>query len=318
MIVAGAGNDTIDGGAGNDTLEGGIGADVFIADGTADLILDFDTTTGMGNGLTNDNDFVDLTAYYNDTTLAAWNLANPTQQYSNPIAWMRADQADGVLNQAGGLQVQNAGAAVVGTALRTENTGVVCFVAGTRIATLDGEVEIETLQAGDMVLTMDSGYRPIRWIGSTKVSAVGNLAPILFRKGTLSNTRDLMVSPQHRMFLSGWQAEILFAENEVLAAAKHLVNDNSVVRVEGGEVEYFHILFDEHEIIFAEGSPSESFHPGREGWGALSEETRAEILTLFPQLAGVNFDAYGPSARTTLKGHEAQLVVQANYFREPS
>ena len=317
-IIASDGDDTLNGGAGIDTLEGGAGADVFIADGTADLILDFDTTTGIGNGATDDNDFVDLSAFYNDTTLAAWNAANPTEQYSNPLAWLKADQANGVLESAGGLQIQNGGTAVAGSGLSDENTGVVCFVAGTRIGTLKGEVEIGALQPGDMIMTMDSGYQPIRWIGSTKVAAVGNLAPIKFRKGTLSNTRDLLVSPQHRMFLSGWQAEILFAENEVLAAAKHLVNDHSVVRVEGGEVEYFHVLFDQHEIIFAEGCPSESFHPGREGWGALSEETRAEILALFPHLSSENFDTYGPSARTTLKAREAQMVIEANYFRDPT
>ena len=134
------------------------------------------------------------------------------------------------------------------------------------------------------------------------------MAPILIRKGALGNTRDLRVSPQHRMLLSGWHAEVLFGEREVLATAKSLVNDHSILREEGGEVEYFHMLFDSHEIVYAEGAPSESFHPGPEGWKALDEPTRNEILELFPQLANGNFDSYGPSARASLNYKEGSLL----------
>jgi hypothetical protein len=163
---------------------------------------------------------------------------------------------------------------------------------------------------------MDHGYQPVRWIGSVKVRAKGDLAPILFRAGSLCNKRDLLVSPHHRMFLSGWQAQMMFGENEVLAAAKHLVNDSTVLRKEGGEVEYFHILLDTHEIIYAEGCPSESFHPGQEGWRALDEEARAEILQLFPQLVAAQFDAYGDSARLTLKAYEAQIIARSLGFSD--
>ena len=184
----------------------------------------------------------------------------------------------------------------------------VCFAKGTWITTPSGQVPIEKLAAGDMVVTMDHGPQPIRWISSSKRHAIGDMAPILIRKGALGNTRDLRVSPQHRMLLSGWQAEVLFGESEVLATAKSLVNDHSILREEGGEVEYFHILFDSHEIVYAEGAPSESFHPGAEGWKALDKPTRNEILELFPQLANGNFDSYGPSARASLKYKEESLL----------
>jgi len=186
--------------------------------------------------------------------------------------------------------------------------GIICFVRNTLVKTKFGQVPVEDLTAGDMVLTMDHGYQPIRWIGSSKRPATGNLAPILIRKGALGNTRDLRVSPQHRMLLSGWHAEVLFGEREVLATAKSLVNDHSILREEGGEVEYFHMLFDTHEIVYAEGAPSESFHPGAEGWKALDAPTRNEILELFPQLANGNFDSYGPSARASLKHKEGSLL----------
>lgn len=181
----------------------------------------------------------------------------------------------------------------------------ICFTSGTLIKTQAGERRIDELAKGDMVLTMDHGYRPIRWIGSSTRLAEGALAPILIRKGALGNDRDLRVSPQHRMLLQGWQAELLFGETEVLATAKSLINDHSIVRVEGGEVEYFHMLFDAHEIVWAEGSPSESFHPGKQGWKGLDNNARDEILRLFPQLTDGSF---GPSARMSLKHKEGQLL----------
>ena len=71
------------------------------------------------------------------------------------------------------------------------------------------------------------------------------------------------------------------------------------------------MLFDTHEIVYAEGAPSESFHPGAEGWKALDKPTRNEILELFPQLANGNFDSYGPSARPSLKHKEGYLLGQS-------
>ncbi|MDB4019258.1 Hint domain-containing protein [Planktomarina temperata] len=195
-----------------------------------------------------------------------------------------------------------------GSAAQIGYAALLCFTGGTLIKTQSGERPIEELAAGDMVVTMDHGPQPIRWIGSSKRRATGNMAPILIRKGALGNTRDLRVSPQHRMLLSSWHAEVLFGEREVLATAKSLVNDHSILREEGGEVEYFHMLFDTHEIVYAEGTPSESFHPGPEGWKALDMPTRNEILELFPQLANGNFDSYGPSARASLKHKEGSLL----------
>lgn len=193
----------------------------------------------------------------------------------------------------------------------TVNFNVVCFVRGTRIKTDRGEIEIETLQAGDRVLTLDNGFQEIRWVGSSRRPAQGKLAPIRFRAGALGNDRDLLVSPQHRMLLRGWQANLMFGSSEVLVCAKSLVNDVTVLREEGGEVEYFHLLFDRHEIIFAEGAASESFHPGQEGWKALDAGTRDEILELFPELQVQGLTAYGEAARPTLRDYEGRVLAEA-------
>jgi len=189
-----------------------------------------------------------------------------------------------------------------------EIEGITCFLKGTLIETNNGEIAIEDLSVGDLVRTLDDGFQPIRWIGSKKVPAKGKIAPILFRKGTLENHSDLYVSPQHRMLLKGPQCELLFGQIDVLATAKSMINGSSICQVEGGEVEYFHMLFDTHEIVFAEGALSESFHPGAEAMNTLGAETRAELFSLFPELEN-DIASYGPSARYSLKAYEGRLLV---------
>ena len=183
-----------------------------------------------------------------------------------------------------------------------------CFARGTMIDTSNGEVAIEDLKAGDMVRTADNGFRPLRWVGSTSVKATGSKAPILFRKGAIGNTQDLLVSPAHRVMLQDWQSEILFGTNELLASAQSLVNDSTIIRQEMEEVEYFHILFDQHEIVFSNGAPTESFHPGDADVGTMAQESRDEIYSLFPELA-LDQESYGPSARATLRPQEAALLA---------
>ncbi len=185
---------------------------------------------------------------------------------------------------------------------------VPCFTRGTLIETDSGEVAIEDLQPGDLIRTIDNSFQPLRWVGSTKVAARGNLAPIRFAAGAFGNTRDLLVSPKHRMLMQGWRLEMLFDQKSALVTADALINDATITRVEGGMVEYFHIMFDQHQIVFAEGCPSESFYPATDGLDKLSEATREEVFRLFPQLRE-DLAAYGPAARGTLQPGEVALVT---------
>ncbi|WP_161861499.1 Hint domain-containing protein [Algicella marina] len=182
-----------------------------------------------------------------------------------------------------------------------------CFTAGTMIETAQGPCMVEDLEPGDLIKTADNGYQPLRWIGQTTVAGQGAHAPVLFRKGALGNTRDLLVSQNHRMMLTGSHLEALFSSPDALVAARHLVNDSSIRVVPHAKVTYMHLLFDSHEVIFAEGIPSESFHPGA-AEDAISDETRDEILSLFPELAG-DLSSYGPSARRTLTALEAAAFL---------
>jgi len=165
-----------------------------------------------------------------------------------------------------------------------DGLGPPCFTPGTLIATPDGERRVEDLKVGDLVLTADNGAQPLMWIGRTTVVAEGKLAPVRIDAGMFGLTQPLLVSPQHRMLIDDWRAPYLYGHAEVLIAAHCLVNGKTVTRVEGGTVDYIHLLFSRHEIVFANGAKSESYFPGH-AVSRSERETKAEILALFPELA---------------------------------
>ena len=184
-----------------------------------------------------------------------------------------------------------------------------CFVAGTMILTPEGERPVETLRPGDLVVTQDDGPQPVRWIGQRKIAAEGNLAPIEIREGTFGPHRRLLVSPQHRVLVRDSLAELLFGEEEVLVAAKDLVNGHSVKVCEGGQVDYVHILFDKHQLVSSAGLTTESFLPGPQATRMFEEEIIEEIRAIFPELDPRTGDGYSVAARRTLKSFEAQLLL---------
>jgi len=146
-----------------------------------------------------------------------------------------------------------------GAGARLAEIACVSFTRGTHITMASGEQRpIEDLRPGDRVLTRDDGPQDIRWIGQTTLRAHGEHAPIVITVGTLHNTNDLVVSPDHRLFIYQ-RADVLGAGRaEVLVRARYLVNGTTVYRQPGGFVDYFQILFDRHQIIYAEGIAAET------------------------------------------------------------
>ena len=110
------------------------------------------------------------------------------------------------------------------------------------------------------------------------------------------------------MLCGGYLSQLHFGEPEVLAPAKSLVDDFSVTIDYGGMVTYVHMLFDTHEIVIANGAPSESFYPGNQGLGSLSDPARAEVFGLFPELK-TGLGAYGPASRVCVKAQDARALV---------
>lgn len=136
----------------------------------------------------------------------------------------------------------------------------VCFARGTLIRTPGGDVAVEALAAGDMVMTLDSAAlvaRPVRWVGyrhvdlrrhpQVNLAAPVQIAPDALGKGLPQRT--LVVSPDHCLFVDG-----------KLIPAKLLINDTTITQLRDlPAVEYFHLELDQHAVLLAEGLPAESY-----------------------------------------------------------
>ena len=199
---------------------------------------------------------------------------------------------------------------------------LVCFARDTAIETESGPVPIQTLREGDLVKCGDGQLRPICWIGARKLNADDlarnpNWYPIRFHAGAMGGgfpARDLYLSPQHGVLLHDWRAELLFGDNEVFVPAKHLVNDLTIrPDTSFNEIEYFHILLDEHHTVLAEGMECESLCVEALRSGALNTEARDEILGLFPELAA-DLSANGEAYRQTLRRYEAEALLNTPLF----
>ncbi len=290
-LTGGAGADTVEGGAGNDTLNVGAGDTATGGDGD-DLFL-FDPANvygGPGSTITIDGN---ETGEVNGDTLNLGGLASLSS-----VTFTSPESGSVTLSDGTTVNFSN-----------IENI-IICFTRGTRIETPHGPRAIETLRPGDFVLTRDHGPQPVRWIGHSTVAGRGSLAPIRFARGVVGNDRPLLVSPQHRMLYEGGDATLYFDSPEVMIPAKHLVNGGSVQQIEIETVSYYHILFDTHEVVWANGAPSESFHPAEEGLAAIDTAAREELFGLFPELRS-NAGGYGQTARTVLRKHESALIALA-------
>jgi Ca2+-binding RTX toxin-like protein len=289
-----AGNDIIDGGDGDDTIDGG-GQDDLITVGAGDtaaggddddtFVLDFAQTSSSGsNTITIDGgtdgdtdvDTLDLTG------LGRFTITSQTTD-------LDGDSTSGLVT------FDDGGQTVVFTEI--ENL-ITCFTKGTLIETQNGPTPIEQLRAGDMVLTMDDGFQPVRWIGSTNVDETTltrqpRLKPIRICAGALGAgmpADDLLVSPQHRVFIRSKVADRIFGHSEVLVPANKLVSCDGIdAAIDVVDVSYWHLLFDKHQIIWSNGAPTESLFTGPQAMLSVSAEARAEIATLFPHILASDF-----------------------------
>ena len=286
-LSGGGGNDTLDGGTGNDTLSGGDGDDVLIGGAGADS-----QTGGAGN----DTFIIGSAAHANGDVITGGTGPNDTAD-QDKIDLSALDPSSYTINA---VEDPNDSGAKMGTV--TFTTGevltfsgieIICFCDGTEILTIDGPTTVEDLEEGDLVLTMDNGYQPVRWIGckalsSADLDASSKLRPIRIAAGALGHgtpAKDLMVSRQHRVLLRSSIAGRMFGVEEVLVAAVKLVGLPGIKIAEDVEsVKYYHILFDRHEIIFSNGAATESLFTGPEALKAVSEDARAELIALFPDI----------------------------------
>ncbi len=198
---------------------------------------------------------------------------------------------------------------------------VVCFCKGTMIATTTADIAVEGLTKGSKVTEVSGRTLVVRavfrtFIDGDQLHRSPNLRPVRISAGALGNglpKRDLWVSRQHRMLVSSRIAERMFGARDVLIPAIKLTElpgiyiDDSVT-----DVEYFHILFDQHEVIFAEGAPSESLFTGPEALKSVSESARAEIFEIFPKLHDENFT---PEPAATMPPGQQQKRLIARHLK---
>ncbi|EAQ03486.1 type I secretion target repeat protein [Pseudooceanicola batsensis HTCC2597] len=200
---------------------------------------------------------------------------------------------------------------------------VACFSAGTRILTPQGQRAVETLVPGDKVMTRDHGLQTLRWIGCRHVAADelaehDSLRPVRIEKGALGPNmpdRDLLVSPEHRVMVAGNHVEAVLGTEEGLVSAKDLVGRPGITVETMEEVIYYHLLFDDHELVLSEGAWTESFLPGISAFNGLDVEAADELFRLFPELQ------YVPSpfkpARPSINPEVARLLREVNESLTP-
>lgn len=198
----------------------------------------------------------------------------------------------------------------------TDPGGVICFTPGTLIETPYGPRDIASLAEGDFVQTQDNGPAEILWMGQRKVTgarlmAMPELTPIRLRRGALDKDvpdAGILVSPDHRMVLRGARARALFGAEEVLVAARDLVNDKTVIRDRAiRQVTYVHMMLPQHEIVVANGVATESFHPASAALASMEPDAQDRMFDRLPALAG-DPGSYGAFARRVLSPSEAAIL----------
>ncbi|WP_136635528.1 Hint domain-containing protein [Pseudooceanicola onchidii] len=187
----------------------------------------------------------------------------------------------------GNGQIEGAEARRVG-----KRGAIACFVAGTKILTMEGQRPVEQLVPGDRVMTRDHGLQSLRWIGcrhvdGSEIKEFDSVRPIRIAAGALGNgmpVRDLLVSPEHRVMVSGDKVAELIGEDEALIAAKYLVGRDGITVEKVEAVIYYHLMFDDHELVMSEGTWTESFLPGLSALNGMDVEAVEELYAIYPEL----------------------------------
>lgn len=189
---------------------------------------------------------------------------------------------------------------------------VPCFLTGTLIQTVQGPRPVEALRPGDRVLTLDAGPQPLFWVGTRHLKARERCdlrkLPLCIPAGALAPglpSRDLYLSPNHRIMLEHPLAALHFHSHAILAPAKALSGYRGVRIVSpAARLSYHHLLLAEHHVLLANDAPAESLHLGRMGVEGFDAEAQSHIIR-----AVGNPAEYGPTARTALTCQEARLLM---------
>lgn len=186
---------------------------------------------------------------------------------------------------------------------------VPCFAAGTLIKAGHKHMPVETIKRGDRIWINSRRRRMVAWAGCTEVDGSGKFAPVRFETGSIGNFAPLLVSPHHRILLRSTGTQLLFEDGPVLIPAQFFVGMPGVTRAPQDRIEYYHFMFQGHEIVEANGSLTESFYPGAQALTALEKACQKEIFDLFPDLKMFPTEPF-PLVAPVLKAYEAKVALR--------
>jgi Hint domain len=184
-----------------------------------------------------------------------------------------------------------------------------CLLKGTRVLTPRGEIPIEDLKIGDLVRTM-RGDLAVKWIGRNTFRRSGaswhkSVMPIRISRFAIDDNTphtDLYLSPGHALFIDGFLMEV-----------RDLVNGTTIAPAVPQDVEtleYFQIVLNTHEVIWAEGVAAET-----KGGGNLDLFTNFfEYERLYPNDPRSAIPMVAPNLSTGLAHLHALLGIGASYF----
>ena len=192
-----------------------------------------------------------------------------------------------------------------------------CLAGGTQVDTATGPRAVESLRAGDRITTLSGAQVPLRLVLThrvepSKMRRDRRFWPVCIRAGALGfglPRRTLWVGAQHRMLYQSIKVPLLFGDDAVLVRAKSMAASLDRIYVDASPraLTYFQLVFDRHEVIFAEGAATESFRPGAEDLQHLAPQDRARLRTACPHL-GTGASA-GELGFPTLRSWELMACV---------
>ena len=314
-VFGGGGRDTISGDVGDDVVSGGFGNDVFIynvGDG-ADTITDFNAgnTGALNDGDATNNDFIDLTNFYDNIFDLREDLAD-----DNVLNQSNSDDGGGTVDYSGknrfgtneGLTFDGLSS---GADLTSDNTGVACFTSGTLIDTPSGARPVETLRAGDLVCTHLGVPHSLVWTSRTDLALRAGTrdpkhTPVRLKPDPGSTEKPILVSPQHCISMTLADGQIVFAR------ARHLAEETRLASFACNRdaVSYIHLCCKEHVILTSQGRASESFYPGPQAMRMLTPVQRQFLLRALhlDPTKGLDFINY-PRAATVLTRREVRMYA---------
>jgi len=181
------------------------------------------------------------------------------------------------------------------------------LAAGAAVTTPEGAVAVQNLRAGDTVLTPQNGFQSVRAVTGRVVPALGRFAPVRLRAPFFGLTRDLVSAPDHRLLVSGADAEYLFGADSVLVEARHLARMAAVPEApRSPTIRYVQVLLDSHDCLSVGGAWAESLYLGH-----LADRPLRHATSVVAGLPAAKLPRHTRIASPQLCRYEAMVLVSA-------